>query len=215
MHSVGRLLISLALVVLAVAGCKSSPVPEVPEFPDLSELPLSEFSDQARAENTLPWADIEATCHGIIDTWPISQFSMADRTTQPKPGQFAKLSKYSGDVWGSSRSLAESSTDPETIRGFYLLITYLDDEGFAAIQLEELKQFNYEITSSGTAFIALSSPEINSDGKAMSERSGTQIYIFDGLVVSSIGEVSSTGGQHYCSRSEMIELAEQLVAGIR
>ena len=185
---------TLALVAFAAAACTSSEEPEIPEFPDLSELPLSEFSDQARAERVLPWADIEATCDGISNSEPISRFSTAGTITQQEPGPAANLSKYSSKVWESSRLLVESTSDPEMFRSIYILIAYLKEEGGAQPSLGDLEQFNYEITPSGTALVALSSQEVNRRGLVRGERSGTSIYIFDGLVTSSIIEVISADG---------------------
>ncbi|MEE8046313.1 MAG: hypothetical protein V3T49_05680 [Dehalococcoidia bacterium] len=208
------LLMSLALVAFAVVGCiysEEPETPEIPKFPDPLVLPLFEYSDQARAEHTLPWADIEATCHGITDIEPITHFSTADNTGQQEPTQLANLNKYSGKVWESTRLLTESSSDPEIFRSFRLSITYLKSEGWANLELERLEQRYYEITLDGTALIALSSSETDIDDA----RASSQIYVFDGLVVSNIVEMGRAGGQRYCSRDEMYELAEQLVAGIK
>ena len=59
-----KILISLALIAITVLGCSLSSepeTPELPEFPDIPELPLSEASDRARVERTLPWTEIVKT----------------------------------------------------------------------------------------------------------------------------------------------------------
>ena len=208
-----KILISLALIAITALGCSLSTepeTPELPEFPDIPELPLSEASDRARVERTLPWTEIVKTCSGIDSAQPITEFATVAGTSQQQSTENLKVNEYAGEVWVSSRLLVEGHSDD--FRSFYLVITYLTDQGFASLRLERLEPFDYEITRTGTALIARSRAETNPgpDG-----RSGTQVFIFDGLVVSNVVGMSSAGAQPYCSDAEMFELAEQLAAGIR
>ena len=210
-----KILISVALIAITVLGCSLSSepeTPELPEFPDIPELPLSEASDRARVERTLPWTEIVKTCNGMDSAQPITNFAAVAGTSQQQSTENLKVNEYAGEVWVSSRLLVEGSSDSDDFRSFYLTITYLTDQGFASLRLEQREPFDYEITRTGTALIARHRVETSPgpDG-----RSSTQVFIFDGLVVSSIFGMSSAGAQPYCSGAEMYELAEQLAAGIK
>ncbi len=210
-----RLLISVSLIAVAAIGCSlfSEPeTPEIPDFPDIPELPLSEVSDRARVERTLPWTEIVKTCNGMDSAQPITKFATVAGTSQQQSTENLKVNEYAGEVWVSSRLLVEGSSDSDDFRSFYLVITYLTDQEFASLRLEQLEPFDFEMTRTGTALIARHRVETSPgpDG-----RSSTQVFIFDGLVVSSIHGMSSAGAQLYCSDAEMFELAEQLAAGIK
>jgi hypothetical protein len=80
-----KILLSIALVAVAAVGCllSSEPeTPEIPDFPDIPELGLSEASDRARVERTLPWVVVEETCSGIVNRNPIIEFASVAGTDQ-------------------------------------------------------------------------------------------------------------------------------------
>jgi hypothetical protein len=208
-----KLLIPSAIIVIAAFGCTFSSEPdspEIPEFPDVPELPLSEASDRARIERTLPWTVIEETCGGIDARVPIIEFATAAGTSQHEATENLKINEYVGEVWKSSMLLMELTAKSKHPRSFYSTITYYESEAWASLQHEQLESLRYETTLLDTAQIAQSSPN---DIPAVDDRSSDQLYVFDDRVYSKIVVVYGNGVEPFCSRDELYALAEQLVAG--
>jgi hypothetical protein len=208
-----KLLIPIALVVIAALGCSFSSEPDtpaIPDFPDIPELPLSEASDRARIERTLPWTVVEETCSEINGRVPITEFATVAGTSQHEATENLEVNEYMGEIWKSSRLLMESSPTSNTPRSLYSTITYLDDEGFASWRLEELQSIGYETIQAGSALIVLSNPD---DDPPQDDRSADQVYVFDDRVYSNIVVVYGNDIEPFCTRDELYVLAEQLIAG--
>jgi hypothetical protein len=208
-------LLSIALVAVAAVGCllSSEPeTPEIPDFPDIPELGLSEASDRARVERTLPWVVVEETCSGIVNRNPIIEFASVAGTDQSETTENLEINEYSGEVWKSSRLLMDFPEGSKHPRSFYATITYYESEGWASFQHEQFGSLGFETTPLYSALIVQSSPN---DFPPFDERMSDQIFVIDDRVVSQIVVAYGSDVEPLCSRDELYDLAEQLVAGIR
>ncbi|MDA1279355.1 MAG: hypothetical protein O3B95_04855 [Chloroflexi bacterium] len=201
----------LGLMFFVVIGSTCSITSQDGE-PETPTFPLSAASDQAWVEMALPWAEIQLTCLGIGSAVATEVFARSGETIEIAPGETAVADRYTDTIWKMSRSLREGSRDAGDFRSFYLEVSHLKEQGLAAVRLEIIEQYDFEITNRGTALVATSASVAAVES---TESVSNQIYIFDGARVANVSVISSPGARPYCDAVELESLVELVVRALK